>query len=183
MNYRLFFTIPLLFVPFLSFGQDPPKEDTLVIHLDAEIYTKTAFIDDNPRTKPSVFEYLVDKRNDKPLTGLYKVITGLNSFYYCRYKNGVETLELNYIEYHQDGKLVRMDIKSHLLLGSKYLSVPNYSCDKKIKGFYKSVISDAIVEEVVIKQKVKEDTVYWIVKSKRYPYKIPFEKHRLKGCF
>ncbi|MEN7550772.1 hypothetical protein AAG747_22820 [Rapidithrix thailandica] len=177
--------IPLLFISFLGFGQDPSKEDTLVIHLDTETYTKTETIEyKNPRLFPFTYEYLVDKRNDQPLTGLYKVITGPNSFFYCKYVSGVEANEgINFIEYYQNDKLVKMEIKGDMYMGTKYLSLPHYSCDKKIKGFFKEITSDAIVEEVVIKQKVKEDTVYWIVKSKRYPYKIPFEKHRLKGCF
>ncbi|MEN7550775.1 hypothetical protein AAG747_22835 [Rapidithrix thailandica] len=152
-----------------------------------ETYTKTRTIEyKDPRRFPVTYEYLVDNRNDQPLTGLYKVITGPNSFYYCKYKNGVEANEgINFIEYHQYGKLVRLDFKSYAILGSKYLSVPHYSCDKKIKGFFKEVTSDAILQKVVIKQKIKKDTVYWIIKGSSYkkPYKLPFEKRRLKGCF
>ncbi|MEN7550773.1 hypothetical protein AAG747_22825 [Rapidithrix thailandica] len=186
MNYRLFFTIPLLFVSSLGFGQSSPKGDTLVIHLDTETYTKTRTINENsPRLEPRTRSYLIDKRNDEPLTGLYKVITGSNSFYYCRYDNGAEVnYGLNYIEYHQNGKLIQIDIKGVAIFGSKYLTVPNYSCGKKIKGFYKEVVSDAIVEEVIIKQKVKKGKIHWNVKAKHnVSFKGIFEKHRLKGCF
>ncbi|MEN7550774.1 hypothetical protein AAG747_22830 [Rapidithrix thailandica] len=151
-----------------------------------ETYTKTRTIEyKDPRRIPFTYEYLVDKRNDQPLTGLYKVITGSNSFYYCKYKNGIEANRaLNFIEYHQNGKLIQIDIKGDAILGSRYLSVPNYSCDKKIKGFYKEVVSDAIVEEVIIKQKVKKGKIHWNVKAKHnVSFKGIFEKHRLKGCF
>lgn len=159
------------------------EKDITIIN-QSDILTKVDTIY-NDRTKPLIIIRL-NKKDGAFLNGLNKIIIDDANYYVTKYKNGIEdNTVFNYIKKYKNNKLVELDIKGHLIIGQKYISIPKYHCESNIfiEAVTKEYLNDVIIEKITIYQTVKKNVVCWKIK---YPnksvVKLRFGKKQLNLC-
>ncbi len=157
-----------------SFAQKN-QNDTITLHSsDIKCILQKSKIT-NPRIVIPRQQIKVDKTCNKPLDGFYKIITGKNEFFLTKFKNGIEDNdEFNYIKYYTNGKLKKIDFKGTAFFGSKYLSIPNYSSKRLIKGIFIDCYSKSIIDSIEIKQIISKKHLILKTNSKEDKIKLKF---------
>lgn len=158
------------------------QKDTIVlnqIHLIDR--TDTVF---NLKKEPVITKLNINNLNKEPLNGFYKIFTDKNNYFITNYKNGLEDNSIfNYKITYKNGKLIQFDIKGNQIIGSKYISIINYNCkEKNFKAYYVDTESDAVIEQITIKQKVELKRIKLIIRGKNNKSKIFLSRNILKDC-
>jgi hypothetical protein len=151
----------LFFIVF-SLGNSQIKDDTIILH-NKDIITKidTVF---NTKIKPIPNIKYINKQDGSLLNGLYKIKIDANNYFITKYKNGIEdNAVLNVKKTFRNGELSQLDIKGYQIIGSKYISVPEYidKSDVFLDGFIKEYSDDLIVDKIRIYQQIKKKAIYW----------------------
>ncbi len=139
-----------------------PATDTIVLDIeDIEkverhiIDTKTVFSEN----------YYVHKKNHENLDGFYKIRMNQEVFYVTHFMEGNDHLPFNYKFYYKNDVLSQVEFKGFSVWGTKYIKVNNYSLlKKKLEGQLIDMITDSVIEEVMIKQCVKDEVIRWKIK-------------------
>lgn len=162
-RYEVVYAKPNALDSFISSFRQKEK-DTITIN-SINIYHKVDTIY-KTKSKPIITNIKIDKQNNKPLNGFYKIITGQDTYFITRYKNGLEDNAIfNYIKYYANDNLHRIDLKGAKTIGYQYIRIPifNGCTNKKIKAYFVESDSDIITESIEIK--IEKNKKHVIVKT------------------
>ncbi|QCE42751.1 hypothetical protein [Psychroserpens sp. NJDZ02] len=166
-----------------AFSQIKKDTDTISLFFNEIIY-KTDTIH-STRTKSIITKKSINKQYNKPLNGLYKVITGNDTFFITKYKEGLEDNKVfNYVKYYYKGKLFKIEVKGIQIIGTNYISIPKYNCkNTTLQGNYIDITNDKIVEPIKIKQRARKKHILWKIKSKNGTSCIRLNRKIFTDCY
>lgn len=155
--------------PYFLFSQEI-KKDTIEININDIKIIKDA-VQSNPRLSPSIPETRIDTLTEKPLNGLYKIKVSSTEYSLINYKNGAEdNIGLSFVKHYKNDKLTSIEVKGVTIIGSSYISIPNYNfISGYLNGYTKDYSSNQVLDKIKIYQKIKKKRIDW---KMYYPNKI-----------